>query len=395
MTDDIQNLIEAIAKTGELNPSHPPIHQIQPFQHYFLPDGFLDRSRLDERDGSCTRRELLLRFLLLNAVMDQGPDLIGVRDLLVRVTNQLYLKEVRFLHKPLSFFEELGIAIDQILSEHRTIKSLRARIWATENRSNPQRYNLFMDNTKQAMNYAVFRWGVPLALPLLLTHDCSEEDRKPTVLLDYLESWDSAEKMSQQLKDHERYGLGKAIGDKACHLFAKWMCSSFELSRRMDLSWGKFSFEVPYDSNAGRVLWRTGYLLKWASLNEYTRKGVIQYGVGKGGKHYIRVTNIRGMRTTRMLPPHIQELYSEIVINHLKTHSRSPRTIELQRIQHAYLLAIYGKSNLGVANFDDGLIHIGTSYCFNHDKPLCELCPVNLLCEGYQSDKRLIENFRT
>jgi hypothetical protein len=252
-----------------------------------------------------------------------------------------------------------------------------------------------MDNTKQAMNYAVFRWGVPLALPLLLAQDCSEEERKPSVLLDYLESWDSAEKMSQQLKDHERYGLGKAIGDKACHLFAKWMCSSFELSRRRELSWGKFSFEVPYDSNAGRVLWRTGYLLKWASLDEYNRKGVIRYGAGKGGKHYIRVTNIRGMKTTTMLPLHIRELYSEIAMNHLKTHNRPPRTVELQRIQHAYLLAIYGKSNLGVANFDDGLIHIGTSFCFNHNKPLCEQCPINTLCEGHQSNKRLIEDFRT
>jgi len=27
--------------------------------------------------------------------------------------------------------------------------------------------------------------------------------------------------MSQEIKDNERYGLGKAIGDKAAHLFAK------------------------------------------------------------------------------------------------------------------------------------------------------------------------------
>jgi hypothetical protein len=33
--------------------------------------------------------------------------------------------------------------------------------------------------------------------------------------------------MSQELKSNERYGLGKAIGDKACHLFAKWAVSRF------------------------------------------------------------------------------------------------------------------------------------------------------------------------
>ena len=232
MTDSIQELIVAIARVGKDNPSHPPPGDIEPFRYFFLPDGSLDYAHLDERDGSCTRRELLLRFLLLNAVIDQGPDIVGVRELLVGVTNGLYRREIRFLHKPISFFEELGFAIDQILDKHQSIKAVRAAIWAAENQSSATRYNLFMDNSKQALNYAVFRWGVPIALPLLLERDAEDEEGRATALLDYLESWISAEEMSRQIKSHRRYGLGKAIGNKDCHLFAKWMVSSFRLTRR-------------------------------------------------------------------------------------------------------------------------------------------------------------------
>ena len=398
MTDNIQELVVAIARVGNANPSHPPLGDIEPFRYFFLPDGKLDYAHLDERDGSCTRREVLLRFLLLNAVIDQGPDMVGVRELLVGVTNGLYRREIRFLHKPISFFEELGFAIDQILDKHQSIKAVRAAIWAAENQSNAIRYNLFMDNSKQALSYAVFRWGVPIALPLLLERDAEDEEdeeRRATALLDYLESWNSAEEMSRQIKSHERYGLGKAIGNKACHLFAKWMVSSFRLTRRKSPSWGEFSFEVPYDSNAGRVLWRTGFLLKWASEEEYIQQDAVQPDKGKGDTDYIRVTNIRGMGTSQPLPRSLQRAYEEIAVDHLMTHKRPPRKVVIQRIQHAYLLMAFPSTKLGVADFDEGLIHIGTTYCFNHSEPRCSECPINNLCEGHQSNCRLIDDYRT
>ncbi len=393
--DTSLRLIRAIAQTGRKNISYPPFNEIEPFSHFFKSDGSLDYANLDKRDGACTRREVLLRFLMLCAVIDQGPDIVGVRNLLVGVTNALYQKEVRFLHTPIEFFKELGVAIDEILEKHQTIKSLRSAIWGKENQANPKRYNLFMDNSKQVLNYAVFRWGVPLALPLLLERDCKDDEKKPTVLIDCLESWPSAEEMSQQVKDNERYGLGKAIGDKACHLFAKWVVSSFRLIRRKDIAWGDFSFEVPYDSNAGRVLWRTGFFLKWASEKDYIKANVVQPGQGKQGLNYIRVTNIRGMSATQSLPNNLQSQYIDISLHHLKTHKQQPRKVEVQRIQHAYLLDDFANSGLGVADFDEGLIFIGTRYCFNHSEPLCQNCPLNKLCEGYKSNSNLITKYRT
>jgi len=389
--DNIQLLIKKIAEEGQSHPSAPFLAEVEIFNAYFSPDGQMDISKLDSRDGSnLSRRELLSRFLLLNAVIDQGPDIIGVRKLLISVSNELYHAEVRFLHKPLAFFQEIGISIDQILAQHQAIKKIRAKVWAKENRSTPNRYNLFMDNSSQVLNYAIFRWGVPLALPLLLEKD-NTNNKSYSPLLDYLEKFPSAERMTFYLKSHPRYGLGKAIGDKACHLFAKWLVSSFKLIRRTEASWGEYSFEVPYDSNAGRVLWRTGYLLHWASEGEYEKRDVIQRRRGKGGLDYLRVTNIRGMATQRSLPPDMQDVYGEIAVQHLATHKKRPRKFEIQRLQHLYLM-LNGQT---VADFDDGLIYIGTNYCFNHDQPQCQSCPLKGVCLAYLSAPELIQKYRT
>lgn len=87
--------------------------------------------------------------------------------------------------------------------------------------------------------------------------------------------------------------------------------------------------------------------------------------------------------------------YAGDVLNHLMTHKKEPRKVEIQRIQHAFLLADFPHTGLGVADFDEGLVFVGTRYCFNHDEPLCEQCPLNNLCEGYQSNRGLITRYRT
>lgn len=390
---NIVELLEEICLIGSESGMPPQISQIESFQHFRSPDGSLDTSDLDKRDGSCTRRELLLRFLVLNAVLDQGPDIVGVRTLLTRVTNDLYRREVRFLHSPLAFFKEIGMAIDKIVEKHASIKELRAEILAKQNQANPTKYNLFMDNSKQALNYAVFRRGVPLALPLLLERDEEDDDAKHDVLCRYLSGWRSAEEMSSQLKSHERYGLGKAIGDKACHLVAKWAVSTLGLLRTDEPNWGPLSFEVPFDSNAGRVLWRTGFFLRWADESDYMKKEVVQHGRGKSGLNYIRVTNIRGMKATREMPEDVRSAYVEICCKHLCTHRSAPRLAEIQRIPHAYLLA--RDLDFGAAELDDGLIHIGTHYCLNHENPRCDDCPLNELCEARQCRPELILEYRT
>lgn len=164
-------LLLEISKIGRQNVTVPSLQNLFPFEHYFNSEGELKKDELDKIDGLWTRREILTRYLLLSAVLDQGPDLEGVRQLLKEVVNSLYKKEIRIFHKPLDFFKELSISIDEILDKHVSINKIRANIWAKENKSKPNKYNLFTDRTNQVLGYAVYRWGVPLCVPYLLEKD--------------------------------------------------------------------------------------------------------------------------------------------------------------------------------------------------------------------------------
>ena len=345
------------------------------------------------------KREIVARYLLLNAVLDQGPDVIGVRGLLKDVTNNLYKNEIRIFHRPLDFFKELNISIDNILLSHKSIKEIRSKDWAKTNNSNPERYNLFFAQSQRGLisineilDYSVHRWGVPLSVPYLLEKDLSIKSKiSAQPLIDYLESFESAEIMAQQLKSNERYGLGSALGDKASHLFSKWYIHTFQLNYRKDDGWSEWSYETPFDSNAGRVLFRTGFLLSVADLRDYIDWGVIQKNKGKSGKNYIRVTNIRGKKSTKLKTDDLMKNYNEVVIHHMKIRERISNSFEIQKLPNAFLL----KSEYGIGDFDDGLMFIGTNYCFNNEKPNCVKCPIRNSCYAFQKDRSLIEDFTT
>lgn len=392
--EPLRRLLLAIARNGRRARDAPPLHRFAPFRRFFRGNGTLKTAELHRRDGSLSRRELLTRCLLLSAVLDQGPDIVGVRMLTRQVVNSLYRKGIRIFHSPEMFFSNLGVCTSVIAREHDRVKGRRARTWARSNKTNAERYNLFLDNTKQVLNYAVARWGVPLGVALVIERE-KRGRRSASPLVDYLESYRSAEVMSDALKDDPKYGLGKAVGDKACHLFAKWFCSSFRLCRREEPHWGPFSYEGPFDSNAGRVLWRTGALLKLARAKDYRARAVIQRGKGKGGRHYLRITNIRGMEVSRRVPRWLVEAHGEVCVGHMRTHMRHPRRVQIQRVPHALLLPRFAETGLGIAELDDGLVRIGTRFCFNHEKPACIRCPVRRRCRGYRRSKVLIRLYRT
>jgi hypothetical protein len=389
----LTELLLEIAKIGKKHSNSPPLHKLFPFRHYFDKNGVLLRDKLSENDGLWTRREILTRFLFLQSVLDQGTHIEGVRHFLAEVTNSLYEKEIRFLHKPVDFFREVGISVDELLQKHESVKKIYAANWAKENQTKESRYSVMTFDgkaSKQVLNYAVHRWGVPLFVPYLLEKDlqkCNKISGEP--LVEYLEGFASSEIMSQEMKDNERYGLGKAIGDKAAHLFAKWYVHSFELVKRNACTWGKYSYELPLDSNVGRVFWRTGFLLKLATMQDYVDADIVQLEGGKKGTHYLRVTNMRGKKPTLITSG---DALGIRYIDHMKTHfGQRKRIIEIQRLPNALLVG----TDYAIGDLDDGIIHIGTTYCHNTESPKCAKCPIKKLCVGFQKQPDLITDYRT
>lgn len=394
---NIKEKIIKIAEVGRAHKSYLPLNDINIFSNYFLSNGFLNESELNFTEGTnCSRREILARYLFLNSVLDQGPDMEGVRLLLSGIVNKLYSQEIRILHNPLKFFEELGIVINDIDDMHDFIKyhSERPKIWAKLNNANANRYNLFNDNCHQTISNAIFRWGVPLAIIYVLSKisDSSE------ALLDYLEDErdkdyvSSAEVMSWKIKSHPKYGLSKSIGDKAAHLFAKWITYTYPISRKTNnISWGKYSFEPPFDSNAGRVLFRMGFFFHFFPLDELIKYNFVIPQKGKKGNNHIQVTNIRGYSPSRNIDDIDSNKYVELNLNHLKAYKRPPRKIEIQKIPSTFLLE---KNDYSVGEFDDGLMYVGTNYCLNIENPKCKECPLTNYCDGVKN-KSLILDYRT
>jgi hypothetical protein len=157
-----REVLEAIAQAGKGHHSRPDVALVEPFTGY-LRRGSLDIASLDARDGGVTRREALVRYLVLSSVVDQGPDIEGVRRLVALVTNCLYRREIRHFHRPLDFFRHLDVSLDGIDSVHAVVKRERAARWAAQNNTTSEKYNLFIDSS-QTLGYAIFRWGAPLAL---------------------------------------------------------------------------------------------------------------------------------------------------------------------------------------------------------------------------------------
>jgi len=108
--NDLNFVKELVFKIAEIGNGRqvidaPNLKDIEVFKHFFDRDGNLKLGDLNSIDGAWTRREVLTRYLLLNVVLDQGPDIPGVRELLKNVTNALYRKEIRIFHKPLVSLE--------------------------------------------------------------------------------------------------------------------------------------------------------------------------------------------------------------------------------------------------------------------------------------------------
>ena len=258
-----------------------------------------------------------------------------------------------------------------------------------------------MENARQTLGYAVYRWGAPLVVPLILSQEAETDGLDASNILQlYLsnthKNFDrSAEGMTRLIKDHPRYGLGKAIGDKAAHLFAKWVIHSFPLLLDSeDTAWGPWSYEVPFDSNAGRVLYRTGIVTGWVDKTRLRKHEVIQPKKGKGGTtSHMRVTNLRGVESS--LAQRSKDMVAankDLCVRHLRTHARGPRKVQAQHIPSVVSL-IDGTITPG--EIDDGLIKVGTEWCFNTGSPRCNECPLRSTCAGANGEPELITEVRT
>lgn len=301
------------------------------------------------------KSEILTNFLYLNAVMDQGRDPEGVKMLLTQVTNSAYKAGIEFLHNPNHFFENLVFFTRALREKHEEIKKIRAEISGLGSR-----YNLFDTRINP---YTMHRWGtVMLCLKKLY-----EDDK---TLLSFMLESGRADNIADYIRNDTDYGLGNAIGYKAARLLIKWIIHTFPIIRKDDLRWGPNSYEIPLDSNVGRVFMRSGILFLFVNEDSlWKSKCWIEQPNGKVNLSAQRLNELRISESTPM-KSEIQEV--------LKSWGVRKRNI--MKSLNAFILKLNKKGiKISMGQVDDGFMHIGQNFCKN-DKAICDKCPLNKLC---------------
>ena len=102
--DRAKEIIKEINKVGLSNPGSNDLSSVTIFSDIYE-NSRLKIDLLDSENDCLTYKELLTRYLYLSCVLDQGPEIGGIASLLVNVTNRLYNKGIRFLHKPSVFLK--------------------------------------------------------------------------------------------------------------------------------------------------------------------------------------------------------------------------------------------------------------------------------------------------
>ena len=335
--------------------------------------------------------EIIARYLYVNAVLDQGSDMVGTRRFLNKITEELYKKRIRIFHDPSQFWKDPQFVKKVIKNKHLEVKKER-KDWARVILSK-QKYNLLLVmgfRGKQITPYVALAWGAPL---LNIQSIIAEGG----TLLEALYTKNrSAEKCASNfIKTNEEFGLGKAIGDKACHLLMKWLIDTYGfLPKGRATFWSKNSYQMPFDTNAIRVLTMAGIVTHFISFEILTgreaRKHVFQ---PRDSKIYIRATNLRSFKLERELP------YTNVAEIMRRRFSPRLRSKLFPYILNAAVETIDGK-NPRVGVLDNGLIHIGTGHCWNKN-PQCEgkngkdPCDLKGLCYAHNDDPQMKSKYFT
>lgn len=336
-------------------------------------------------------KELKTRFLYVNAVLDQGSDMIGTREFLRCVTNRLYEMGIRFLHHPEEFMVNTPFIEPVIKQVHSEVAKERES-WAKEFLEKPQNYNLLLvsgERVTQVLPHVLFSWGLPLAMiqKTILRHGS---------LIQWLDQHKSAQTMSDRLKDDPEFGLGKAIGNKACNLLTKWLVDTHEiLPLRTKNGWSKNSFEIPIDSNIGRVFVMSGVASFYLG-DEILSKNVLQQK--SNGSVYIRATNLRDREVQCFLP--FKKEYVFDVIR--EAYNARFRKITFPRFLNVWADFLADDTEPRISILDDGFMNIALNWCRNRS-PGCdgrydsnnEPCPLRAHCLAYNEKREMLTTYYT
>jgi len=330
-----------------------------------------------------TTRELYLRVLLVYAVSDQGADIDGVRLFMRYFIKECYAKGVRLFENRPRMGDPVMIRI--AFKGAKLAFKQRSEIWGKEGRRNASTYSVFTVDGIPGKPSANWYVNSRIAPALSIAHQV--EGGLTEILSNhgnpqFQKSWESIKKTIRQDAMH---GLFQAIGDKAIHLYMKWVFGTFKLIPT-DVAIPADELPIPMDQRIGKVLMRSGFMDELYSMEESIRSGKFLYTRPGGSpakldlesppddRTFLRVTNFRGYGV----------IVNDEILRLLKEQYPNPR-VRTIRPQTALICLLkmmkseYGDS-LEIHELDDAMMNVA-NHCHDWD-PDCSSCPISKQCQA-------------
>ena len=330
-----------------------------------------------------TTREIYLRVLLAYAVSDQGADIPGVRLFMNHFIKECYSNGVRLFETRPRMGDPVMIRI-AFEGANLAFKK-RSDIWGREGKRNASTYSVFTVDGIPGKPSANWYVNSRIAPALSIAHQV--EGGLTEILSNHAnpqfqKSWETVKKTIRQDAVH---GLFQAIGDKAIHLYMKWVYGTFKLIPT-DVAIPPDELPIPMDQRIGKVLMRSGFMDEFYGMEEsiqsgkflFTRPGGTPANLDSGSprddRTFLRVTNFRNYG----------EISDDEILRLLKVHYPNTR-IRSIKPQTALVCLLkmmqYNRENsLEVHELDDAMMGVA-NHC--HDRnPDCASCPISDKCQA-------------
>ncbi len=346
--------------------------------------------RLDEPTtiDSTPKRELLLRYLLTRAIVDQGSDVHGVEMWHRALLEDCYAAGIYLLHRPEDFVARYADVIRIADGRRQWVVAERSELWANQSaRRSAGSYTPFnvdgMRGGKQAHWFVSARFFPALLLARARPGGLSQ------LVFEDGPADESPLGMARRLRQDPLVGLGWCLGDKAADLFAKWAIGTLRLTPPTQRPWTAMDTSIPMDQRIGRVLMRCGVMDEFFDIPKLlrTKQGMlanlenIELPEGDAipaGSFFLTVRDFR--RYARASRPSAVEWLGR------KKHGRGWLPQEVISELCRSLSAATGKEFTPV-HLDDFFMEVADKWCWDQ-APQCSTCPLSTSCQANNDPTR-------
>ena len=356
----------------------------------------LDRT---DKFSKVSNREVMLRYVLSRAIVDQGSDIEGVEMWHSRLLERCYQNGMQILHNPSDFVDNYSQILQMGAQIRDEVVLERAQIWAAQKKGNSRKVNSYTPfNVDGQRGGKQAHWFLSARLfPALLLAN-AHSGGLSGLLFGNMEN-ETPIAMSRRLRSDPVYGLGWCIGDKACDLFSKWAIGTFRLCAGLKYEWDSSDAPLPMDQRIGRLMIRFGFMDEFFGVSRMMERKKFGFnpddnqmrpkvdsGVIPDGRWFLQVMEFRRQAKVEKGP------VRDWLLNEWKIHGGVGKIPKLDPQEVIGILCKSVSSDLGVSltpvEIDDQLMGLGGTVCTD-EQPNCSLCNLSFVCQANNDQKKI------